>query len=244
MRIVGQNVIVATMMPRDASAPGWEHAAVYAIDARTGVEVARRVLPDPVPVAAMVIEAGVLHVVATRRGEPIFWYALSPADLVPRHRRTLSLAAGHDDVLEAWAAPEGGLWLELEAATGTDAQQHALAYAFADGGGTTPAVWRPEETPRGACRRTRRVRGGTRALRAGGRAVGGRSHRPPALSRLSPGADEDAGWVRATVVGTARADSRDGRGPRRCAPSPWRRTPSAPIARASRRSPSTASRAT
>ena len=51
VRVVGQNVLVATMMPRDASAPGWEHAVVYAIDARTGVEVARRVLPDPVPVA-------------------------------------------------------------------------------------------------------------------------------------------------------------------------------------------------
>ena len=143
VRIVGQNVLVATMMPRDASAPGWEHAVVYAIDARTGVEVARRVLAG----------SGARRRDGRRGGRPARRrHAPGRADLLvrplagrprapaPSHRSPL--AAGHDDVLEAWAAPDGGLWLELEAATGTDAQQHALAYAFADGGGTTPAVWR------------------------------------------------------------------------------------------------------
>src|ERR1700733_10369455 len=66
VRVVGQNVLVATMMPRDAGAPGWEPAVFYAIHARPGAEVPRRVLPDPVPVAAMVVESGVVHVVATR----------------------------------------------------------------------------------------------------------------------------------------------------------------------------------
>src|SRR5580698_4988395 len=111
VRVTAQNVLVATMMPRDATAPGWEHAVVYAIDARTGSEVARRVLPDPVPVAAMVVEAGVLDVVATRKGEPIFWYGLSVADLTPCHRRIVAVDEPHEDVLDAWASPDGGLWL-------------------------------------------------------------------------------------------------------------------------------------
>jgi hypothetical protein len=201
VRVVGTNVVVATMMPRDAGAPGWEHAVVYSLDARTGVEVARRVLPDPVPVAAMVVESGVLHVVATRRGEPIFWYALSPADLVPTHRRIVALTSGHDDVLEAWASPDGGLWLELEGTTDSD-EHHALAYAFADALGESPATYRHEDD----------VTEGTALARdacAGGRElftpVDGRwTHDapvPPALSRLSPAADEEEAWVSATVMG-------------------------------------------
>ncbi|MBV9949294.1 MAG: hypothetical protein JOZ69_20765, partial [Myxococcales bacterium] len=94
VRVVGQSVVVATMMPRDPNAPGWEHAVIYALDIRTGAELARRPLADPVPVAAMVVEGGLVHVVATRRGEPIFWYALSPADLVPQHRRIVNLEGG------------------------------------------------------------------------------------------------------------------------------------------------------
>jgi len=201
VRVVGQSVVVATMMPRDTRAPGWEHAVVYALDVRTGAEVARRVLPDPVPVAAMVIEAGVLHVVATRRGEPVFWYALSPTDLVPGHRRIVALTSGHDDVLEAWASPDGGLWLELEGTTGSD-EHHALAYAFADAAGESPATYRHEDD----------VAEGTALARdacAGGRElftpVDGRwvddAPVPPALSRLSPTADEEQAWVSATVVG-------------------------------------------
>ena len=61
------------MMPRDSKAPRWEHAVVYVLDARTGIEIARRVLPDPVPVGAMVVEDGVVHVISTRKGEPVFW---------------------------------------------------------------------------------------------------------------------------------------------------------------------------
>src|ERR1700738_3262220 len=140
-RVIGQNVVVASMMPRDANAPGWEHAVVYALDARTGVEVARRVLPDPVPIAAMVVEAGLVHVVATRKGEPILWYALSPVDLVPQHRRIVTLAAStrHEDVLDAWAAPDGGLWLELDVTIG-DRGRHGLAYLFSEADGTTHEV--------------------------------------------------------------------------------------------------------
>lgn len=201
VRVVGQNVVVATMMPRDAGAPGWEHAVLYCIDARTGVEVARRVLPDPAPVAAMVVESGVLHVVATRRGEPVFWYALSPADLVPAHRRIVALASSPDDVLEAWASPDGGLWLELETATATGSS-HGLAYAFADAAGDGPATCRHEDVIEEGMAVARDACAGGHELFA---PVDGcwsdDAPTPPALSRLSPTADEEPGWVSATVVG-------------------------------------------
>jgi hypothetical protein len=201
VRVVGENVVVATMMPRDGGAPGWEHAVVYVIDAHTGVLVARRVLPDPVPVAAMVVESGTLHVVATRRGEPIFWYALSPADLVPKHRRVVVLATRYDDVLEAWAPPGGGLWLELEASTEFDAR-HALAYAFADGAGASPATYRHEDDGAAGTPVARDACAGGSELFA---PVDGRwtsaTPVPPALARLSPGADREAPWVSATIVG-------------------------------------------
>jgi hypothetical protein len=121
VRIAGECVYVATMRPDDTDAPGWEHAVVYALDAATGRVMARRPLPDPVPVAAMLCEAGLVHVIATRKGEPIFSYALEPGSLVPRHRRLIELDrdARRDDVLDAWGLPDGGLWLEIERASGT-----------------------------------------------------------------------------------------------------------------------------
>ena len=200
VRVVGQHVVVATMMPGDAAAPGWEHAVVYALDVRTGVETARRVLPDPVPVAAMVVESGVLHVVATRRGEPVFWYALSPDDLVPKHRRIVGLSSGHDDVLEAWASPDGGLWLELEGTTGSD-EHHALAYAFADASGGSPATFRHEDDVTEGTALARDACAGGRELFAPVDGQWTNDAVPPALSRLSPGADEEETWVSATVVG-------------------------------------------
>jgi hypothetical protein len=195
-------------MPRDHQAPGWEHAVLYALDARAGVEVARRVLPDPVPVAAMVVEAGALHVVATRKGEPIFWYSLAPASLVPKHRRIVRLAnGGHDDVLDAWAAPDGGLWLELDAATGADGH-HALAYTFAEPEGTSPATCLHgddviAEGPflaRDACAGGHELFAPVEGRWGGSQEVAS----PPALTRLDPlGTATDAQpiWIRASVVG-------------------------------------------
>jgi hypothetical protein len=121
VRIAGECVYVATMRPDDADAPGWEHAVVYALDAATGRVMARRPLPDPVPVAAMLCEAGLVHVIATRKGEPIFAYALEPGSLVPRSRRLIELDrdARRDDVLDAWGLADGSLWLEIERASGT-----------------------------------------------------------------------------------------------------------------------------
>src|SRR5579884_920130 len=208
VRIAGQNVLVATMMPSDPSAPGWEHAVVYAIDARTGIEVARRVLPDPVPVAAMVVEAGVAHAVATRKGEPIFWYALSPADLAPRHRRIVAVAHGlrHEDVLDAWATPDGGLWLELDVTAGADSSR-ARAYAFADPGGS-PAPVQVKETvvaPEGPLPARDACAGGHELfVPLAGRWSSEEDAAPPAISRLDPlgraGRDEPS-WARATVLG-------------------------------------------
>jgi hypothetical protein len=211
VRVVGQNVIIATMMPRDPDANGWEHAVLYAVDARTGVEVARRVLPDPVPVAAIVVESGLVHVVATRREEPIFWYALSSADLVPRHRRIIGLSGDtpHDDVLDAWAAPDGGLWLELN--SGAAGPGHALAYVFADASGATHEVATQEthvtgESPasaRDAC-----AGGHQLFVPVDGQWSEGDAPLAPALSRLDPRPPEErpddrseSAWVRSTVVG-------------------------------------------
>ena len=134
--VTGNTVVVATMMPRDPNAPRWEHAVIYVLDARTGVEIARRVLPDPVPVAAMVVEDGVVHVVSTLRDEPVFWYALTPGELVPLHRRIISIAGGlrHEDVLDAWGTPDGGLWLELDV-TSDHEPARLPAYVFADQSG-------------------------------------------------------------------------------------------------------------
>jgi hypothetical protein len=210
VRVVGANVVIATMMPRDASpgGGGWEHAVLYALDVRTGAEVARRVLPDPVPVAALVIEAGLVHVVATGNGEPIFWYALSPDDLSPRHRRLVGQTAStrQDDVLDAWAAPEGSLWLELDTQVGAG-QRRALAYVFADAAGATREVSAQQGDPsdeggppaRDAC-------AGGHELFAplDGRWAGGESPQPPSLRRLDPRAADapgDGAWATATVVG-------------------------------------------
>ncbi len=133
VRIAGTCVYVATMAPVDEGAPGWEHATIYALDVDTGKVLAKRALPDPVPVAAMVAQAGVVHVLATRKGEPIFWYALEAPDLAPRHRRLVELDRDgrREDVLDAWASPDGGVWLELEGALGATGGR-AYAYVGAE----------------------------------------------------------------------------------------------------------------
>ena len=119
MRIAGDRVYVATMEPADPLAPAcWEHATVFALEASTGRVVAVRPLPDPVPVAAMVIDGGVIHVLATRPGEPIFWYARSARATCARVIASRSTsrprrARAAPGVLEAWASADGGIWMEL-----------------------------------------------------------------------------------------------------------------------------------
>jgi hypothetical protein len=208
VRVAGTTVIVATMMPRDPKAPRWEHAVVYVLDAHTGIEIARRVLPDPVPVAAMVVDDGIVHVVSTRKGEPIFWYALTPDELVPCHRRIVAVTDGlqHDDVLDAWATPDGGLWLELDAAVEAESER-VRSFAFADPSGSPVAArasegrFRAEGPPvaHDAC-----AGGHDLFVPLGGRWTGQTDAAPPAISRLDRGngfAGANAAWVSATVVG-------------------------------------------
>jgi|HubBroStandDraft_6_1064221.scaffolds.fasta_scaffold75866_1 hypothetical protein len=208
VRVVGSTVVVATMMPRDSNAPGWEHAVIYVLDAASGGEVARRVLPDAVPVAAMAVDSGIVHVVATRKGEPIFWYALSPAELVPVHRRMVAIgdAVTHDDVLDAWATADGGLWLELDA-TLLESGVRAHTYAFAPHDGGPAVTCLNDEHPtaanpplaRDACAGDRDL-----FVPLDGRWGGEADASPPVLSRLEPRPRTDAGtgpWARADLIG-------------------------------------------
>jgi hypothetical protein len=211
VRVAGTTVIVATMMPRDPDAPRWEHAVVYVLDAHTGIEVARRVLPDPVPVAAMAVEDGVVHVISTRRGEPIFWYALTPAELVPCHRRIVAVGEGlqHDDVLDAWATPDGGLWLELDSAVDFESTR-VRSFAFADPNGASVAERLNEDrlvtegppVAQDAC-----AGGHELFVPHDGRWAAENEATPPGLCRLdrasaaSGATTSEGAWVWATVVG-------------------------------------------
>jgi len=208
VRVVGSTVVVATMIPRDSNAAGWEHAVVYMLDAFSGAEVARRMLPDPVPVAAMAVEGSTVHVVATRKGEPIFWYALSPGELEPLHRRIVGIGdtARHEDVLDAWATPGGGLWLEVDASLDGDAgRAHTYAFAEASGG---PAVTRMSDRhpAAGSPSLARDACGGGHDLflPLDGHWSAEDDASPPVLARLDPrpsAEDRDEAWVRADLVG-------------------------------------------
>jgi hypothetical protein len=210
VRVVGQHVVVATMAPREAAAPGWEHATIYLLEARTGAEVARRILPDPVPVAAMIVHAGQVHVIATRRGEPVFWYSLSPHHLAAHHRRVVALAddVRHDDVLDAWGAPDGGLWLELEGAFGAEGRS-AQAYALVDGANAAPASCAHEEAcadSSGALARDACAGEGELFAPVSGYWNGASAPVPPRLSRLDARrAGEQHGgdttWASASLAG-------------------------------------------
>jgi hypothetical protein len=152
-----------------------------------------------------------VHVVATRRGEPIYWYALSSSDLAPRHRRVVELSGGvrHEDVLDAWASPDGGLWLELDVKVGTP-ERHVFAYAFADAAGTAPTgcAWEEELGADGPVLARDACAGGHELFApVGGRWLGVDRPLPPALSRLDPRASptcrtsKEPGWACATLVG-------------------------------------------
>ncbi len=207
VRVAARSVVVATMTPHDPNAPGWEHAVVYVIDAETGAERARRALPDPVPVAAMVIDGDVVHVVGTRRGEPIFWYALAAGDLAPRHRRVAVIADGvlHDDVLDAWATPGGGLWLELEASPEGESLR-AHTYAFADASGA-PMVARLRDAHSADGQRLARdacAGGHELFVPTQGAWNDGEGSTAPSVSRLDPAlasGGEAGAWLRASVLG-------------------------------------------
>ncbi len=205
VRIAGERVYVATMAPGDPQAPAWEHATLYALEAATGRVVATRALPDPVPVAAMIVEGAIVHVLATRPGEPIFWYALDVYDLRPHHRRALTLNAGARargaDVLEAWASADGGIWMELDGVAGG-----RRTFAFAKGDHLTIAPRAKEAsdadpdshlTPRDACC----VGHTLYAPSAGDRDEAGNGT-PSSIWQLDPGGEPaNAPWASTAVTG-------------------------------------------
>jgi hypothetical protein len=118
VRTMGDFVVVAAMGSLEA--PGWDHTTVFVLDGGKGKVLARRTLPDPVPVASLVLEGHAVHAIATTPGEPVFIYSLSMPDLRARMRRPVALEfAAQTDVLDAWALPGGGLWLELETGEGS-----------------------------------------------------------------------------------------------------------------------------
>ncbi len=115
VRIFGPHVYVATHEPPDQGAPGWEHPVIYALEASSGRTVAARALPDPLPVAAMIVAGGSLHIVAAKVGEPLVWYVLTLPELDAAHRRRLSVREPPDsDVLDAWLLSDGALCLEID----------------------------------------------------------------------------------------------------------------------------------
>jgi hypothetical protein len=208
VRIAGELVYVATMEPGDPSAVGWEHATIYAIEAATGRVAAVRALPDPVPVAAMVVDGATLHVLATRHGEPVFWYALDAFDLRPRHRRALALdRAGHWDVLEAWCSADGGIWMEIEAAPGG---KRTYAFAIQERVALVQAANQANSddvaAPRDACC----VGQTLYAPCSGAWDETGNAGTPPAIWQLDPQAPEaesgEAGEPRGDVAPWARAE--------------------------------------
>jgi len=208
VRIAGDRVYVATIGPSDPLAVGWEHATIYALDAASGRVTAERALPDPVPIAAMIVEGDLVHVLATRHGEPVFWYALDAVDLRPKHRRALLLDVGSIDrgarwdVLDAWASADGGVWLELDSVTlGKRAYGFALEdrvtlvpEGYAETGGTEFVM------PHDACC----VGQTLYAPRAGVWDEAG-SATPPSLWQLDPEAPErtpaDEPWARTALTG-------------------------------------------
>jgi hypothetical protein len=198
VRIAGERVYVATMAPTDPAAPGWEHATVFSLDATTGRVAAKRMLPDPAPVAAMVVDGDVLHVLSTRHGEPVFWYVLDAFDLRPRHRRALALdRAAHWDVLEAWASADGGIWMELDAVGGD-----RRVYAFAKDDKVRLArrgkeATEPELAPRDAC-----CVGSTLYAPSAGAWEAGGSGTPPLIWQLDPAGEGSPGpWASTAVTG-------------------------------------------
>ncbi|MGO8991678.1 MAG: hypothetical protein ACLQVI_00010 [Polyangiaceae bacterium] len=197
VRIAGERVYVATMPAGDPAGLGWEHATVFALEGSSGRVVAKRELPDPAPVAAMIVDGALVHVLATRHGEPVFWYALDAFDLRPRHRRALALdRAAHWDVLEAWASADGGIWMELDATAGG-----RRVYAFAKDETVILAprakeAVDPDLAPRDAC-----CVGHTLYAPSAGNWDDAGNGTPPSIWQLDPAGDADSPWASSDVTG-------------------------------------------
>jgi hypothetical protein len=145
----------------------------------------------------MIVDGAIVHVLATRHGEPVFWYVLDAFDLSPRHRRALALdRAAHWDVLEAWASADGGIWMELDASGGG-----RRVYAFAKDDTVTLAprakeATEPDLAPRDAC-----CVGHTLYAPSAGVWDDAGNGTPPSIWQLDPAGDIDSPWASSDVIG-------------------------------------------
>ena len=112
----------------------------------------------------------------------------------------------HDDVLDAWATPDGGLWLELDAAApGESVRVRSFAFADPNGGPAAPRVNEGHLLVEGPPVAHDACAGGHELfVPLDGRWSGETDSTPPGISRLDRSggnAITEAAWVSATVVG-------------------------------------------
>ena len=115
VRIANGSVYVATSPFQGVDEIPWQPGSVHCLELESGRTIASRRLADPAPVCAMVLDHGLLYVIGSQPSEPIFVYGLTVSELRPvfRRRVTFSHPMEAHDVVDAWALPAGGLWLEL-----------------------------------------------------------------------------------------------------------------------------------
>jgi hypothetical protein len=113
VRLAGELLIVVTMPP---GPPGWTHALVHVLDAKTGKERAVRRLPDPAPVGAIAVGPRALHVAVAGDAVAPYHYALERESLRPLRRTALPLTTSglEDDVLDLWAPSDDRVAFEVE----------------------------------------------------------------------------------------------------------------------------------
>jgi hypothetical protein len=113
VRLAGDLLIVVTMPP---GPPGWSHALVHLLDAKTGKERAVRRLPDPAPVGAIAVGPRAIHVAVAGDAVAPYHYALERESLRPLRRTALPLTTSglEDDVLDLWAPSDERVAFEVE----------------------------------------------------------------------------------------------------------------------------------
>ena len=178
----------------------WEHAVVYVLDARTGRRGgAPRAARSRARSRRWRSTSGIVHVVATRRGEPIFWYALTRGRAraaAPPHRGDRRRDRP-EDVLDAWATPAQAAQVSGSSSTcrPRDGASRVHAYAFVEPGGAPAAILMKDRhaVDRRRASRARRVRRAAASCSFRSRACGAarptpsrRRSRVSSLRRLRP----------------------------------------------------------
>ena len=224
VRVAGEHVVVATMMPRDPSAPGWEHAVVYALDARTG----RRGRPARPAGSGAGRGDGRRGRRRPRRrdarasrssGTPS-----TPSISCPCHRRIVARADGaraRRRARRVGLARRRALARARRAPVGRAARVRTPSPKDDDGRRSRPARQRGRREPRDR-RAARRVRGRPRALRARAPGAGTRRSDRDAAGDLAARSGRRRRGARAagrrpTSPARARTRTRSGRRRRSCA---------------------------